>query len=250
MQALPKVKAIRQQLMDVIGDKHQASMAKFGAILALGIIDAGTARLYIWNLTPTGGRNQTISLSSASGHVNLSTVAGLVIFLQYWYWYPFLNFISLSLSPTAVIGVNKNLAMPNYKMKSNARPSLYSVPAQVKAPKEVVLKALPTAQLSITKRQMLRESKRKREQGMDVEKGNLFSFIRRLQWLDNEMETEEKIDEKEEKEEEVKETKPSEPETTFELLNNPARVTRGQVSVISYDVDPRYTPVIGVGWTS
>lgn len=120
--AVPKVKAVRQQLMDVVGDKHQASMAKFGAILALGIIDAG-------------GRNQTISLSSPSGHTNLSAVAGLVIFLQYWYWYPFLNFISLSLSPTAVIAVNKNLAMPNYKIKSNARPSLYSVPAQVKAPK-------------------------------------------------------------------------------------------------------------------
>ncbi len=124
-----------------------------------------------------------------------------MIFLQYWYWYPFLNFISLSLSPTAVIGVNKNLVMPNYKIKSNARPSLYSVPAQVKAPKvsffilallpsvllpnpsdlflspllqylltsskEVVLKALPTAQLSITKKQMLRESKRRKEQGKE-----------------------------------------------------------------------------------
>lgn len=44
--ALPKVKAIRQQLMDVVGDKHQASMAKFGAILALGIIDAGKFNLY------------------------------------------------------------------------------------------------------------------------------------------------------------------------------------------------------------
>eukprot|EP01127_Copromyxa_protea_P014006 TRINITY_DN383_c0_g1_i2.p1 TRINITY_DN383_c0_g1~~TRINITY_DN383_c0_g1_i2.p1 ORF type:complete len:979 (-),score=262.92 TRINITY_DN383_c0_g1_i2:24-2570(-) len=213
--AVPKVKAIRQQMMDVIGDKHQASMAKFGAVLALGIIDAG-------------GRNQTISLSSPSGHTNLAGVVGLVIFLQYWYWYPFLNFISLSLSPTAVIGVNKNLEMPNYKVKSNARPSLYSVPAQVKAPKEVVLKALPTAQLSITKKQMLRESKKKKENQNDTE-----------------MEVEEKKEEvKEEEKEEKKETTSVEPEATFELLNNPARVTRSQLSVISYDVDPRYTPII------
>lgn len=56
------------------------------------------------------------------------------------------------------------------------------------------------------------------------------------------MEVEEK---KEEAEKETKEeNKPTEPEPTFELLNNPARVTRTQTGVISYDVDPRYTPVI------
>jgi 26S proteasome regulatory subunit N2 len=40
-QAEPKVKTIRQLFLDTAGDKHQAVMAKFGAIVALGIIDAG-----------------------------------------------------------------------------------------------------------------------------------------------------------------------------------------------------------------
>jgi len=216
--AQPKVKAVRQMLMDVLADKHQATMAKFGAILALGIIDAG-------------GRNQSISLSSPSGHTNHSAVVGLVLFTQYWYWYPFLNFLSLSLSPTAIIGVNKNLAMPSYKIKSNARPSLYAVPTAVKAPKEVVLKALPTAQLSITKKQMLRESRRKKELNLpetDVDMGD-------------------KKDEKEDTKEVPVETivpAPEPPEATFEYLNNPARVTRNQLPVISFDADSRYTPVI------
>ena len=46
-----KVKDIRQLYAKVIGDKHEDVMAKFGAILAQGIIDAG-------------GRNVTISLGA------------------------------------------------------------------------------------------------------------------------------------------------------------------------------------------
>lgn len=74
-------------------------MAKFGAILAQGIIDAG-------------GRNATISLQSRTGHTNMVAVVGLLVFLQFWFWYPLAHFISLALTPTAVIGLNVNLNMP------------------------------------------------------------------------------------------------------------------------------------------
>jgi len=43
-----------------------------------------------------------------------------------------------------------------------------------------------------------------------------------------------------------KETKPSEEkpaEPDFEILSNPARVTRAQLSKITFDVDPRYVPI-------
>lgn len=38
----PKVKQIREAYKKSISDKHEDSIAKFGAILAQGIIDAGT----------------------------------------------------------------------------------------------------------------------------------------------------------------------------------------------------------------
>jgi len=42
---------------------------------------------------------------------------------------------------------------------------------------------------------------------------------------------------------EKKEKEKDKPEPTFELLLNPARVTKPQLSLISFDVDPRYIPV-------
>ena len=63
------------------------------------------------------------------------------------------------------------------------------------------------------------------------------------------MEVEEpKKDEKENKEEKPEKLeKPEKPvEPTFEILQNPARVTKNQFRVISYDVDPRYTPIVKV----
>jgi len=56
----------------VISDKHEDVMAKLGAILAQGIIDAS-------------GRNVTVSLQTRSGHTNMAAVVGLLVFNQFWY---------------------------------------------------------------------------------------------------------------------------------------------------------------------
>jgi 26S proteasome regulatory subunit N2 len=40
-------------------------------------------------------------------------VAGLAVFTQFWYWYPLMHFMGLSLTPTALIGLNKNLQVVN-----------------------------------------------------------------------------------------------------------------------------------------
>merc|ERR1712013_798009 len=57
-QTCPKVKDFRALYQKVITDKHEDVMAKFGAILTQGIIDAG-------------GRNVTVSLQSRTGHTNM-----------------------------------------------------------------------------------------------------------------------------------------------------------------------------------
>ena len=64
-------------------------MTKFGAALALGIIDAG-------------GRNCTIGLQTQTGNLNMAGIVGMAVFTQYWYWFPFTHFLSLAFSPTSV----------------------------------------------------------------------------------------------------------------------------------------------------
>merc|ERR1711959_759839 len=109
------VTELRNTLEKVIGDKHEDTMTKFGCIIAEGILNAG-------------GRNVTIALHAPSGHKRMAAVVGLAMFSQYWYWYPLIPMISLAFSPTAVIGLNKDLNMPVVSFKSDAAPELFAYP--------------------------------------------------------------------------------------------------------------------------
>lgn len=60
-----------------------------------------------------------------------------MMFMQHWYWYPMLNFISLAITPTALVGLNKNLKVPkSFKCISNAKPSTYKYPEFIKIDKD------------------------------------------------------------------------------------------------------------------
>jgi 26S proteasome regulatory subunit N2 len=76
-------------------------MSKMGAVLAAGILDAG-------------GRNATLGLRSTNGHKKLASIVGVAMFCQMWYWFPLGHFLSLAFTPTAVIGLNKDLQVPLY----------------------------------------------------------------------------------------------------------------------------------------
>lgn len=89
----PKVNTIKKLYTKTIEDKHEEILSRMGAILSQGIINAA-------------GRNATISLTTRDGNLRQNAVLGLVMFLQHWYWYPLLNFLGLSLTPTALIGLN------------------------------------------------------------------------------------------------------------------------------------------------
>ena len=80
----------------IIGDKHEDPMARFGAALGQGLIDAG-------------GRNVTISLQSCAGSRNMNAIIGMALFCQFWYWYPLAHCVALAFEPTAVIGLTENL---------------------------------------------------------------------------------------------------------------------------------------------
>jgi 26S proteasome regulatory subunit N2 len=95
-QMKPKVTPIRKTFESMVGDKHEDAMAKFGAALALGIIDAG-------------GRNVTIGLQTPTGSLNVPAIVGMAVFTQYWYWFPLTHFLTLSFTPVGLIGLDEDL---------------------------------------------------------------------------------------------------------------------------------------------
>lgn len=92
----PSLASTRALYSKIIADKHEDPMARFGAALGQGLIDAG-------------GRNVTISLASRAGTKNTHAVVGMVLFCQFWYWYPLAHCAALAFEPTGVVGVDGDL---------------------------------------------------------------------------------------------------------------------------------------------
>jgi 26S proteasome regulatory subunit N2 len=233
----PKVVAIRKQLAKVIGDRHEDAMAKFGCALALGIIDAG-------------GRNCTIALQTPTGTLNMAAIIGMAVFTQYWYWFPLTHFLSLSFTPTAVIGVDQELDIPSFQFHSNTRPSMFDYPPEAEVKTEEAPEKIKTAVLSTTaqdkRRRMVKERQRRRE-SMDVDQTPTTPKVG-----DDEdkmdLDDDEKKDEKDDKDKadaaQATESskKKAEKEKVGHNLENMSRVLPPQVKYISFP-EERYVPV-------
>jgi 26S proteasome regulatory subunit N2 len=239
-QTCPKVSFFRQLYSQVISSKHEDTMAKFGAILAQGIIDAG-------------GRNVTLGLQSRTGHTNLQAVVGTLVFTQYWYWFPMAHCLSLAFSPTCIIALNSDLKMPKIEFKSSARPSLYAYPAPLEEKKREEREKVTTAVLSIAARQKRREGEKKKDESskMEVDEEVKEEKIASTAAAAADKKEKKSKDEKEKKNDEglinaavVKEPKErKEPEPSFEMLNNPPRVLRQQLKVITLADGAVYQPI-------
>jgi 26S proteasome regulatory subunit N2 len=228
-----RAQELRKHLRERIEDKREPVMCKFGAIIASGILDAG-------------GRNVTLSLRSRTGHKNMQAIVGLVMFLQYWYWYPLLHFISLSFTPTAIIAVNMDLKMPKFQFKSNVPPSYFAYPPEVKVESKKKEVKVVKASLSSTRR--VRTGKKKTgaaggslKDSMEIDESPVATprgtgEIPPLNAAGSSMDVDAATSQKDE-------TAAPKPEPTTEVLQNPARVTRAQFRHISYDVDERYRPI-------
>jgi len=90
----------------------------------------------------------------------MPSIVGLAIFTQFWYWYPLVHFISLSFTPTAIIGLNKDLKTPKFDYKSNIRPSFFAYPPDVKPPTTAAVTKAPTAILSTAKKSKKKEEEK------------------------------------------------------------------------------------------
>lgn len=155
----PKVASIRKTLKKIVGDRHEDAMTKFGCALALGIIDAG-------------GRNCTIGLQTQTGNLNMAGIVGMAVFTQYWYWFPFTHFLSLSFTPTSMIGLDHELDIPNFKFHSATRPSLFDYPPEQEVKTDEAPTLIATAVLSTTaqaKRRAQKKERAQRRESMDID---------------------------------------------------------------------------------
>ncbi|EEQ87998.1 hypothetical protein RJZ56_004693 [Blastomyces dermatitidis] len=234
----PKVGAIRKTMQKMIGDRHEDAMAKFGCALALGIIDAG-------------GRNCTISLQTQTGNLNMPGIVGMAVFVQYWYWFPLSHFLSLSFTPTAVIGVDQKLEVPVFKFHSNTRPSLFDYPPKQQVKADEAPEKVKTAVLSTTaqaKRRAQRREKQQRRESMEIDQTPTTPKVS-TQHLDKmdvdesavKTEDEGKDREKEETPAEAPKRKVEKEKVGYEL-ENMSRVLPAQLKYLTFP-DPRYEPV-------
>jgi 26S proteasome regulatory subunit N2 len=200
---------------------------------------------------------------------------GLLVFVQFWYWYPLTHFLSLALSPTCIIGLNVDLNMPKIEFKSSARPSVFAYPPQLEEKKDKNKEKVETAVLSITAKQAKRKevSEKKKEDGgqkmeVDEEKKDVKTKDEKTtEATDKSAKTAEqdkgkdkkdssvakngaeKKDETEKTDEDKKKEGSTVSEPAFEMLSNPARVMKPQLKVMSMVAPCRYLPLkdISVG---
>lgn len=215
-----KIKTFRDKLISIIGDKHQTTLTKMGAILATGLIDAG-------------GRNCSLSLGSIRNNfTKKSSALGLVLFLQHWHWYPFMHMLSLALTPTFTIGLNKDFKYPkNFEIICNAKPSMFAYPKKLEPKKLTEKKRLETVTLSTTAKNKARLARKRAKEEVNAPVPEPME-VDAPQVMDSEPTNKA-----------TQKKKSTKPEPSSYTLKNPCRITKLQVEYCEFPPEQRYRPV-------
>lgn len=223
----PRVKDFTTKYADTIKTKHEDALARYGATVAQGIIDAG-------------GRNVTINLENAQTNtLNMNAIVGLVMFTQSWYWYPLAHFLSLSFSPTAIICVREDLKAPKFQINCHTNPEVFLYPPKQETIKEKQPDKVAPAVLSTTARVQARAKRNQlKKQGQD---DNAVPN-------DSQMDIDEKQKESPKEEEDKDEKSKNEHsviryQKTPYKIENLCRVLPAQSNYISFAKDSRFVPV-------
>lgn len=219
----PAVKKLRTKFDEIISNKRGSQLTKMGAILGYGILDAG-------------GRNCVIALRSQSGFNKMSAIVGMALFQQHWFWFPCIHMLSLTLAPTALIGLNTNLKMPkNFTVTCNASKKAFAYPPMLKVEKAKAKKRVETAVLSTTAK--ANAKKRQKDKAKADAEGGEGSGEAGDAAADVDMKT---------GEEETKGDVEEVDENPF-TISNPARVTTSQAAFVVFNnSEQRYVPVLNV----
>lgn len=235
----PKASVVRKIFEKIISDKHEDAMAKFGATLAQGIIDAG-------------GRNVTVSMRSKNGSNNMTAIVGMALFNQFWYWFPMAHSLALAFTPTAIIGVDQNLQMPKFEFCLNARPSLFAYQPATAPPTAEKVEKVATAVLSTTAKVKAREkTKKERLNTEDMEvtpapdspSAHHASDAMKIDDGPGADSMKTGVEGSKGESGGTKTTKRRKEEGTIDKLSNLSRVTATQLPYITFPEDSRYVPV-------
>ena len=135
--SVPYAKKFRRYLRKLITKKRN-DLQVFGLCLAYGILNAG-------------GRNVVISCNSLRGENSVLATVAIALFCNYFYWQPLALMLPLAFHPTAVIGLDKKLNIPNWQILSRGNPKIYANPPSFESEKEEVQLA-KAAVLSISQK--------------------------------------------------------------------------------------------------
>lgn len=143
--------------------------------------------------------------------------------------------------------------MPKLEIKSNAKPSLYAYPAPLEEKKREEREKVTTAVLSIAARQRRRDHERKhKDDKMEVDedkdekkddKKTTAEEKKSAAAADDKKPSTSAEEKKAGDKKEEKDEKKKEPEPSFEILSNPARILRQQLKVISLNEGSTYVPM-------
>lgn len=220
----PKVKDFKESLASIVSNKHEEALARFGATLAQGIIDAG-------------GRNTTIQLENTQTNtLNMKAIVGLTIFSQYWYCHPLSHFLSLSFTPTSVIGITENLKIPDMKINCNCKEDVFGYPPKVEVQVTKQAEKVATAVLSTThkaRNRAVKNEKTPKEDKMDVDE------VEDKKESDKAAETDSGVENEELQDNQFQSLYVKEPYQ----LSNMTRVLPAQMKYVSFSKDARFTPL-------
>jgi 26S proteasome regulatory subunit N2 len=172
----------------------------------------------------------------------MAGIVGMAVFMQYWYWFPFTHFLSLSFSPTSVIGLDHDLEIPDFKFHCSTRQSLFDYPPKQEVKTEEGPALIATAVLSTTaqaKRRAQKKERAQRRESMDIDTPAPKVGGDKMD-VDEETKDEAEKKEESEKKEETKK-KPEKEKVGFEI-ENMSRVLPDQFKYISFPAG-RYRPV-------
>jgi 26S proteasome regulatory subunit N2 len=79
----------------------------------------------------------------------MAAVVGVAVWLQYWYWFPLLHFLSLAVTPTAVVGLTGDMKVAGaFELQCNSKPSWFAYPPPLEEKKDEGKGKVTTVELS------------------------------------------------------------------------------------------------------